>query len=41
MFRSKEIWDRKFTVPIQENVKEWRKALVRLLRKSMFVMKDF
>ena len=31
----------KFTVAIQENVKEWRKSLVWLSRKSMFVMKGF
>ena len=41
MFRWKEIWYSKFTVPIQEHVKEWRESLVWLLRKSMLVMKRF
>ena len=36
MFRWKEIWHRKSTVPIQYNVKEWRNSLVWLLTKSMF-----
>ena len=41
MFKSKEIWHRKSTVPIENNVKEWRKSLVWLSTKSMFWHKMF
>ena len=40
-FRWTEVWPRKSTVAIQYNVKEWRKSLVWLLRKSMFCHERF